>query len=219
MFSLALFDLDGTLSDPLEGIGHSINHALRAHGYDAVPFDVLATCVGPPLDQSFARLTGVSDPDALMSMVLAYRERYLDTGYRENVLYPGIVEALDTLQRAGVTMALCTSKPEPGTRMILSLFGLTDYFAFLSCGDVGVEKWQQIEGLRAAGTVDGNAIMIGDRAVDIEAGRRNGIATGAVTWGYGTRDELSAAKPDLCYAEPADWIASLAPTESRGQPV
>ncbi|MEM9604459.1 MAG: HAD hydrolase-like protein [Pseudomonadota bacterium] len=216
MYSLALFDLDGTLSDPLEGIGHSINHALQAHGHDALPFDVLATCVGPPLDQSFARLTGVSDPEALMSMVLSYRERFLDTGYAENTLYPGVTDALDALQRAGVAMALCTSKPEPGTRMILSLFGLTDYFGFLSCGDVGVEKWQQIEALRAAGTVDGKAIMIGDRAVDIEAGRRNGIATGGVTWGYGTREELTAARPDLWFDQPADWLASLAPTLTDG---
>ncbi|MEM6988627.1 MAG: HAD hydrolase-like protein, partial [Pseudomonadota bacterium] len=216
LYSMILLDLDGTLSDPLQGIGRSINHALHKHDFAVLPIDDLAWCVGPPLDQSFARLTGVTDKDLVMSLVLAYRERYLDIGFAENELYDGIVPALDALHSADTPMALCTSKPEPGTRKILARFGLSHYFRFLSCGDVGVQKWQQINALREERKVDQGAIMIGDRAVDIEAGQRNGLATGAVTWGYGSRDELSSADPMHWFDNPADWVSFAHETTTEG---
>lgn len=207
MYSILLFDLDGTLSDPLEGIARSINHALETHGLEPRALAELARFVGPPLDQSFERLTGIANRQTIVSLVGAYRERYLDMGYAENTLYPGVAEVLETLRKARKAMALCTSKSEPATVKILERFELSQHFAFLSCGDIGIAKWQQIAGLMATCKVQRTAIMIGDRAVDIEAGRRNGLATGAVTWGYGSRGELSLGRPDRWFAAPTDWLA------------
>lgn len=217
MYSTLLFDLDGTLSDPLLGIGQSINHALIAHGFDARSLPDLAECVGPPLDQSFKRLTGVEETDLLVSMVAKYRERYLDIGFQENTLYPGVTDALEHLKTSGAHIALCTSKPEPGTRLILEHFNITSYFRFISCGDVGIEKWQQLQALRADGVIDHNAIMVGDRSFDVEAGRRNSLFTGAVTWGYGSSAELTEAGPDRWFHSPSEWLGLLESNSPNGR--
>src|SRR6185503_10304716 len=89
-----LFDLDGTLSDPLVGIGRSINYALSHFGYPELPLSQLAVHVGPPLDQSFSAITGLGSATALDGFVAKYRERYGEIGYSENILYPGIPELL-----------------------------------------------------------------------------------------------------------------------------
>jgi phosphoglycolate phosphatase len=81
---LILFDLDGTISDPLEGIGKSINYALTHLGYEPLEIAELAQYVGPPLDETFKRITG-NDSES-KKFVAKYRERYGDVGYSENVL-------------------------------------------------------------------------------------------------------------------------------------
>src|ERR1041385_5283790 len=92
-----LFDLDGTISDPLVGIGRSINYALSHFGYSEHPLSDLAPYVGPPLDQTFSSITGLRSMSALEGLVAKYRERYGAVGYSENVLYPGIPQLLQDL--------------------------------------------------------------------------------------------------------------------------
>jgi len=192
---LLLFDLDGTLSDPLVGIGRSINYALSHFGYAPLALPELATYVGPPLDQTFRTLTGAKTDDDIHAMVAKYRERYADVGYSENVLYPGIPEALATLDKAGFAMGVCTSKRVDFAEQILNMFGLRSHFRFVNGGEIGTHKWQQIEGLVARGMISTSSIMIGDRDVDLIAAHRNGLQAAGVLWGYGSREELEKEQP------------------------
>src|SRR5262245_36877959 len=107
---VVLFDLDGTLSDPLEGIARSLNYALDHFGYTPLAVDQVGPFVGPPLDQTFRTLTGLTAEAPVTELVPKYRERYAEIGYAENVLYPGVREALAHLHAAGMQMAVCTSK-------------------------------------------------------------------------------------------------------------
>jgi len=191
---LLLFDLDGTLSDPLVGIGRSINYALSHFSYAPLALTELATCVGPPLDQTFRTLTGAKTDD-IHAMVAKYRERYADVGYSENVLYPGIPDALATLDKAGFAMGVCTSKRVDFAEQILNMFGLRSHFRFVNGGEIGTHKWQQIEGLVARGMISTSSIMIGDRDVDLIAAHRNGLQAAGVLWGYGSREELEKEQP------------------------
>nr|WP_320132865.1 HAD hydrolase-like protein [uncultured Holophaga sp.] len=200
---MLLLDLDGTLSDPLVGIGRSLNHALEAHGHPARPLEALAFAVGPPLDESLAKLSGSREPAQVQSLVASYRERYGRIGYSENTLYPGIPEAIAALRAKGRTLALCTSKRADFAEQILRMFGLREAFSFISGGDVGIQKGQQIESLLREGRIGPDACMIGDRALDIEAARRNGLKGIGVLWGYGSRSELEAAGPDLLLDAPS----------------
>jgi phosphoglycolate phosphatase len=207
---LVLFDLDGTLSDPLEGIGRSINYSLVHFGYEPLEFSRLAAFVGPPLDETFRTITGVNTEFDLKALVAKYRERYAEVGYSENVLYPGIAEALAILSKTGVPMAVCTSKRVDFAGQILEMFGLRHYFRYVDGGEIGIQKWQQVEALLLAGKVSQSSVMVGDRSVDIVAAHRNGLKAAAVLWGYGSHAELSSEHPLYFFGSPSE-LPQLAP--------
>lgn len=198
---LLLFDLDGTISDPLVGIGRSINHALSHFGYETLELHQLAVYIGPPLDEAFKAITGLQSHDSLSPFVAKYRERYADVGYSENVLYPGIVETIAALAATGIPLGLCTSKRVDFAEQILRMFGLREYFQFVSGGEIGMPKSQQIQDLLTTGLVTGSSVMIGDRAVDMIAAHRNGLNAAGVLWGHGSRVELEKEKPAYLLAE------------------
>jgi phosphoglycolate phosphatase len=199
-----IFDLDGTISDPLVGIARSLNHALGAMGHPPLPENAVSPHVGAPLDVVFRRVVPGVAGDLLRELVRRYHERYAEIGYAENALYPGIADALARLTSEGVRMGLCTSKRKDFAEQILGLFGLRPYFAFVSGGDVGVEKEAQLRALLDEGTVGGTAVMIGDRAVDVLAARACGLSSIGVLWGYGSRAELSEARADRLVGSPSE---------------
>jgi phosphoglycolate phosphatase len=205
-YDVLLFDLDGTLSDPLVGIGRSINYALAHFGHPELPLSQLAVHVGPPLDQAFSAITGLRSSSALGGFVAKYRERYGEIGYSENVLYPGIPEALHSLAGAGIPLGVCTSKRTDFAEKILELFGLRSYFTFVCGGEIGTQKWQQIQDLLANGAVSQSTVMVGDRAVDISAAHRNGLHAAGVLWGYGSREELAAEQPRYLFSAPQELL-------------
>lgn len=209
-----LFDLDGTITDPVVGIVRSLNHALVHFGHAAREEKELHTHIGPPLDEAFRALTGLASLDAIQPYVAKYRERYFSVGYKENVLYAGIVEVLSDFDAAGIPMGVCTSKRTDIAERVLEMFDVRRFFQFVDGGEVGTKKWQQIEILKARGHVDRSTIMIGDRAVDIEAAHRNGLSGAGVLWGYGSREEIDAARPEHVLASPPDLAKLIQNSES-----
>ena len=203
---VVLFDLDGTLSDPLVGIGRSINYALAHFGYAELPLSELAVHVGPPLDQAFSSITGLSSSSALDGFVAKYRERYGEIGYSENVLYPGIPQALHSLAGAGIRLGVCTSKREDFAEKILEMFDLRSHFSFVSGGEIGTPKWQQIDTLLENGIINQSTVMVGDRAVDITAAHRNGLHAAGVLWGHGSRQELEVEHPRYLFSAPSELL-------------
>lgn len=201
-----LFDLDGTLSDPLLGIGRSINYALSTFGYASLELSELARYVGPPLDETFRSITGTTSPSRVNALVARYRERYADIGYAENVLYPGIAEALTSFREAGVPLAVCTSKRKDFAEQILEMFGVRSCFSFVDGGDIGVHKWQQIEALLSKRAVSTSTVMVGDRALDMAAAHRNGLHAAGVLWGHGSRAELVSERPHYLFDSPPELL-------------
>ena len=213
-----LFDLDGTLSDPLVGIGRSINYALSHFGYSELSLSQLAVYVGPPLDQSFASITGVRSSAALEGFVTKYRERYGEIGYSENVLYPGIPQVLKSMTDAGVRLGVCTSKRADFAEKILELFGLRSHFSFVCGGEIGTQKWQQIQNLLETGAITESTVMVGDRAVDITAAHRNGLDAAGVLWGHGSRQELEAEEPRYLFSTPQELLRLVGLSADRRVP-
>lgn len=175
--------------------------------YTALPESEVAQYVGPPLDDTFRVVTGAPEAE-VRQLILLYRERYAETGFAENTLYPGIDTALDALAQQGIPMGICTSKLANFADKILHRFGIRDHFRFISGGDIGVTKQQQIARLLSDGAVDPQARMIGDRSVDLLAAHANGIGSVGVLWGYGSRKELADQSP-LRLLECVDEIPGL----------
>ncbi len=205
-YGTLIFDLDGTISDPFVGISRSINYALESLGYDPVDPERVRPLIGPPLTEIFEILLGgLRDPD-MQDLVDKYRERYASVGYAENRIYADIPGIIVQLAENGYRMGVCTSKRADYAQRIVDMFGLAQHFSFVDGGGVGVEKRQQIESMVANGLTASSAIMIGDRAVDILAGRSNDMASAGVLWGFGERPELENAAPDHLLESPAELL-------------
>jgi len=115
-----IFDLDGTLTDPLTGIVRCMNYALSSHDHQVKSEQEIRPYIGPPLDVALSDLSGSTDEAHIKELVITYRERYGELGYSENVVYNGIYELLDTLQGQGFRMGVCTSKFEKYAIKVLS---------------------------------------------------------------------------------------------------
>jgi phosphoglycolate phosphatase len=199
--SALVFDLDGTLSDPSEGVVACVNYALEKGGYALhTPAEISAE-IGPPLDLMFAKFIPGISMDEIKRLVMFYRERFGTDGFAENRLYSGMRETIQWLHAQGFALGVCTSKPEPAARIILEHFGLLEYMGFVSGGDIGIKKQSQLKKLLDEKSIDTNAVMIGDRGVDLSAAHNNGLRAVAVLWGFGEASELAAENPELTLAE------------------
>jgi len=208
-YDFLIFDLDGTLSDPKEGIVRSINHALVSHGYGELPEKELVRYIGPPLDQTFAQITRASEAARITSLVEIYRERYASVGYSENTIYDGMQQILEDLVLSGVKLGVCTSKRRDFAEKILEMFSIREYFQFVDGGDVGIHKWQQLEKLMRKGVVTQDSVMIGDRDVDIIAAHKNGMLSAGVLWGFGSAEELRNENPHYLLESPAGLLSLI----------
>ncbi len=217
MIRNVLMDLDGTLTDPKDGITRCIQFALGRLGREAPPADELLWCIGPPLKQSFARLLG-SDDQALMDTALQYyRERFAATGIYENAVYPGTAAALARIGAGGCRVFLATAKPTVFASRILDHFELRSFFHGIYGSELDgrlTDKTDLVACILKAEDLNPAAsLMVGDRYCDIIGGKQNGVATAAVMHGYGSRAEIESAGPDLIFQSLADLAGCL---ESSG---
>ncbi len=194
-----LFDLDGTLTDPYQGITKCIVHALTALGTPAPPREELRWCIGPSLRNSFATLLGSDDVDLVEKALSIYRERFGSVGLFENEVYDGIPDALASLQTAGHTLYVATSKPGVYAARIVDHFDLGRFFKKVyGCELDGTrgDKESLISYILQKESIDpAEATMIGDRKYDIDGAKANGVRAFGVLWGYGSQSELKGAGP------------------------
>lgn len=195
-----LFDLDGTLTDPKEGITKSVEHALNHFGIKVYDLDDLIPFIGPPLKSSFQNFYALNDEHA-DEAVAKYREYYVPKGMYENRVFDGVHEMLSGLCEAGYTLILATSKPEVMAVQVMRHFGLDKYFAHMCGSTLGDERGTKglviKYALELAGITDpDDAIMVGDKSHDIKGAKENGLRSIGVLYGYGTSAELQEARPD-----------------------
>ena len=187
------FDLDGTLTDPKEGITKSVAYALESFGQKVNDLDDLLVFIGPPLKWSFMEYAGLDEEQA-EAAITKYRERFKDIGIFENGVYEGIEGMLDRLKKAGYKLALATSKPIVFADRILEHYGLARFFdaTFGSEFDgTRTDKAEVIEyALMQTGAEPKETIMIGDRSHDVIGANKNNIKTVGVLFGYGDSREL-----------------------------
>ena len=202
MFTHIFFDLDGTLTDPAQGITNSFIHALKYFGREIPSYEELCKLIGPPLPYSFETILGFPK-EKVMEAVAKYREYFATKGLYENSVYPGIPELLQTLKANGKHLVVATSKPEEYSIKIIDHFGLSKYFDFV-CGSLMDEsrskKSEVISyALQRCGLSESDkerVLMVGDRHHDIEGAQQNGLKSCGVLFGYGSRTELEDAGAD-----------------------
>jgi phosphoglycolate phosphatase len=160
--------------------------------------------IGPPMQQVFSTLSD-GNQELVTAAIAAYRERYSTIGLFENIVYPGIPEALTTLARS-YTLYVCTSKPTAFAVPILEHFGLAHHFARIyGCELDGTraDKRELMQWLLEQEHLDAaDAAMIGDRKFDVAAALAHGVTPHGVLWGHGSEPELREAGAVACLAHP-----------------
>ena len=200
MYKVILFDLDGTLTESGEGITKSVQYALERIGKPEADLEKLKAFVGPPLTEMFMKYAQV-DEETAKKAVEIYRERYSVTGIFENAVYPGIEDMLAQLKKKGYILAVASSKPEVYVKKILDHFGLTQYFTEIGGSEMDgrrTNKTEVIEDVLCRLNMDKHreqVIMIGDKEHDVYGARKAGLECIAVSFGYGTKEELTNAEP------------------------
>lgn len=199
MYTYILFDLDGTLTDPKEGITKSVQYALADFGIDEPNLDKLEPFIGPPLKESFMDFYGFSEEDALKA-VAKYRERFVVTGIFENEIYDGIDDMLKQLHEKGCKISIASSKPTVLVERILAYFDIAKYFDYVVGSEMDGRRSKKEEVVEEAlrqmvpSDVDKKQVaMIGDRKFDVEGAQAFGLTSIAVTYGYAPNGELEAA--------------------------
>lgn len=207
-----IFDLDGTLSDPGEGIINSLSQALEHFGIKGDP-QILRTFIGPPLTDSFQEHYGF-DAEQTAEAIRLYRKYLLEDGLFKNVIYPGIPELLQDLTDKGKTLAIATAKPTVQARQVLEYHKIAHFFkeelvvgSFLD--GRRTNKGELIATvMELLGGIPEEKVMIGDRKFDILGAKANGIDVIGVTYGYGELEELESLKP-TAFAESVDELKKL----------
>lgn len=209
MIENILFDLDGTLTEPFEGITNSVLYALRKCGIEEGDRAKLKAFIGPPLLSSFSEFYGMTQEEARRA-VSFYREYYAEKGIFENAVIAGIPELLRALQKEGCSLFVATSKPEPFAVRIIERFSLSPYIARVfgaSLDETRTEKGEVIAyALQESGIAKESALMVGDRKHDILGAKENGIRSMGVLFGYGSREELIFAGADEIAETPEEVL-------------
>ncbi len=210
-FTTVLFDLDGTLIDSVRLILDSYHHTLASHGLEAKHDDFWLAGLGTPLRVQFKHWS--DDSAQLEAMIATYREYNLTHHDGMVTAYPGVVEMVHAIRRAGLHTGLVTSKNKPGAERGLKLVGLDrDMELIIGADDVTNPKPHPEpieEALRRLGQPAERAIYIGDSVHDMESGRAAGVETGAVLWGPFDRKYLERTAPDHWLEQPHDLLAVL----------
>lgn len=212
---LLIFDLDGTLIDSRLDLVHSVNATLIHLGRAQLPHQLIESYVGNGVAALVHRALGpgASEEEARSAQeffLSYYRGHMLD----HTVLYPGVREALDRLR--ALSMAVLTNKPVRFSEEILVGLDAARYFRFIYGGNSFTCKKPDPIGvhtlLRDIGVSPGQAMMIGDSAVDVRTARNASIWSCGVTYGFGL-ESLRTEPPDL-------WLDSLAelPLHLNGNP-
>ena len=193
-----LFDLDGTLTDPREGITRSIQFGLSKLGIDEPDLSKLEHCIGPPLLQQFMASYGFDEAKAWEAMGF-YRERFAVTGLYENEVFEGVTPLLEELVAQGRQLFIATSKPHIYAREIARHFDFARHFKVIYGSELDGTRTNKVELIahlvNEQGLDPAQTLMIGDRKHDLIGARDNGMDAAAVGYGFGSFEELSSFAP------------------------
>lgn len=200
MIKYILFDLDGTLTDPEEGITKSLQYALMHMGVQVEDLTTLRRHIGPPLKEGLMEFWRF-DEEKTEEAIIWYREYFAEKGMYQNNVYSGVKALLETLVAHNKMLILATSKAEKYAKLIMEHFGLDQYFVDICGASMDGSRGKKGDVIRYA--LDKNnisnqdeVIMVGDRLHDILGAKENEIKSIGVLYGFGSKEELKSAGAD-----------------------
>jgi HAD superfamily hydrolase (TIGR01509 family) len=203
-FPVYIFDVDGTLMDSAADICGAIRDTLTVYGRSGVEDADLHRYIGIHLLDMFLDMGFTAEQ--IEPMIAHYRRVYPERKHASTRVYPGVAEMLGGLSGKKTT---ATTKGTPTTRAILDQFGLIAHFDHVQGTDGFPAKPEPdviLHSIRALGARPEDCLMVGDAPSDMQAGKRAGVRTCAVRWGYGDAEEMAKWSPDFWIDSPAELL-------------
>ena len=211
MVKYVLFDLDGTLTDPKEGITKCVQHALKYFGIER-DGDELISFIGPPLKEHFMEYASLTEEEGIKA-VEVYRERFAPIGLFENRIYDGIIPMLEQLKKHGKILVLATSKPAVFAEKIVEKYGIKPFLSHLEGSELdgrNTDKALVIKNaMEKVGASAENTVMVGDRIHDCDGAEKNSIPCIGVSYGYGGTEELEKGNAIAIAHSPGELLKIL----------
>jgi phosphoglycolate phosphatase len=213
---VAVFDLDGTLADTAPDLVASLNAVLATENLPPLPLAKARDMIGAGgrvLIERGLEAEGLEvTPARLEEMYHAFLAHYAEHLVDRSELFPGVVEALDALERAGFALAVCTNKIEAHSVQLLEVLGLGGRFAAV-CGRDSFPFYKPDPRhltltIERAGGEPGRAVMVGDSRTDIATAKAAGVPVVAVTFGY-TDTPVRELNPDRVVDDFADVVEAV----------
>jgi len=212
-YHIALFDLDGTLSQSGEGILYCVRKIFEETGRPLPDEKTLGTFIGPPMYDSLRRC-GFSHEEAEEGVVI-YKRNFVEKGIYMQQIYDGILPLVQKLKNDGMRLAVATTKYLPFAEEIIRMLGLAPYFEVIGGATAGPERRTKakvichvLEQLRVK-PADG-VVMIGDTRYDAEGAMLSGVDFIGCLYGYGSPEEMQTFCPDAVYVHtPAELLSVL----------
>ena len=195
---LAVFDVDGTLSDSQHHIHAAMTQSFAAQGLAAPDLEAVRQIVGLSLPLALVRLAPQADARLIDALVQGYKQSYyVARSDKPAPLFPGAAEVLARLAaRSDILLGIATGKSRRGLDALLTQFGLTAIFVTKQVADDHPSKPNPamlLAALAETGVAAADAVMIGDTSFDMEMAGAAGVGSIGVTWGYHAPEALTAA--------------------------
>lgn len=211
-FTHAVFDLDGTILNTLEDLARACNYVCELHGWPTFPLDAYRYKVGNGMLKLVERIMPAEylGDEVMFAQVLAeFRARYAEHKEDHTAPYPGIIEALDSLRAAGITLAVLTNKDHDAALSLVERFfgrrftvvqGALPTFPPKPAAPITRYVLEQL------GADPRTTLFVGDSDVDVQTGHNAGLPVAGAAWGFRGVAELEAAGADFILEHPDELI-------------
>lgn len=208
-YDYVLLDLDGTITDSYEGLWVSMTYTTEKLGYNMPDREEFRKIIGPPLLESFKTIMHIEEKDFDKGVEL-FRTHFSQEGYKYFSVYSGIRQTIRSLKKAGIKVALATSKPIEATQKLLNHFGLIQYFDYISAPEHDkIQNSKEYVIDKALKVPHNRALMIGDRYFDANGAKKFNIDFMGVLYGFGSRQELIDSGAKYLAETPSDILRIL----------
>jgi len=216
MIKACIFDLDGTLSDTVRTLAHFVNAEMAKHGFPQAPVEKFKYFAGNGARTLIHRTLayhGVEDAELENTVLKNYNAAYDADFLYLCTLYDGVDEMIRALHKQGIRLAVLSNKPQPTTEKIVHAFFSANTFTAVFGQREGVplkpDPTAVYEILTLLNCATSECLYIGDTGVDIQTGKRAGLCTVGVLWGFRDRDELERAGASHIIQKPAELLSLL----------
>lgn len=202
-YDLVVFDVDGTLLDTTQGVLAGVKYTIEKMGYPELKEEQMKSFIGPPIQDSFARMYGLQGP-VLQELATIFRDRYSQVDLLKAVPYDGIYKVFEKIQERGMKSAIATYKREDYAITLLKHFSFDRYTSVMYGADHENKRKKKdiiqicMEALKIKNPK--RAVMVGDTIHDALGAQELGMDFIGVTYGFGFGKE-----EDMALAKAVGW--------------